>query len=97
VQNTSLQLGGSLGLAIFVTIGLRHTAGKLSAHVPALHAATDGYSLALKLSAAAMFIGAILVVTLFEQVEFIPPEELALEAAEAIAGAQDRATAPSAA
>jgi EmrB/QacA subfamily drug resistance transporter len=86
VQNTSLQLGGSLGLAIFVTVGLRHTASQLSAHVPALHAATDGYSLALKLSAAAMFVGAILVVALFEQVKFIPPEELALEAAEAAAG-----------
>src|ERR1700753_2428171 len=34
VQNTSLQLGGSLGLAIFVTVGLRHTANQLSAHVP---------------------------------------------------------------
>ena len=86
VQNTSLQLGGSLGLAIFVTIGLRHTASQTQRSRPALHAATDGYSLALKLSAAAMFVGAILVVALFEHVKFIPPEELALEAAEAAAG-----------
>jgi EmrB/QacA subfamily drug resistance transporter len=86
VQNAALQLGGSLGLAVLVTIGLRHTASKLSAHVPALTAATDGYSLALKLSAAAMFIGALLAVALFERVRFVPPEELALEAAQAAAG-----------
>lgn len=66
-----------------MTIGLRHTASQLSAHVPVLTAATDGYSLALKLSAAAMFIGAILVVVLFERVRFVSPEELAIRAAEA--------------
>jgi EmrB/QacA subfamily drug resistance transporter len=86
VQNAALQLGGSLGLAVLVTIGLRHTASKLGAHVPALTAATDGYSLALKLSAAAMFIGALLAAALFERVKFVPPEELALEAAQAAAG-----------
>ena len=83
VQNTSLQFGGSLGLAILVTIGLRHTTSRLADHVPALVAATDGYSLALKLSAAAMWVGAILTIALFETVSFVPPDKLALEAAEA--------------
>jgi EmrB/QacA subfamily drug resistance transporter len=86
VQNAALQLGGSLGLAVLVTIGLRHTAGQLAEHVPGLAAATDGYSLALKLSAGAMAVGAILAVALFERVGFVRPEELALEAAQAAAG-----------
>jgi EmrB/QacA subfamily drug resistance transporter len=86
VQNTSLQLGGSLGLAVLVTVGLRHTASQIGDHVGALAAATDGYSLILKLSAASMFVGAILVVALFETVKFVPPDELALEAAQAAAG-----------
>jgi EmrB/QacA subfamily drug resistance transporter len=86
VQNAALQLGGSLGLAVLVTIGLRHTASQLSDQVPALTAATNGYSLALVLSAGAMFVGAILAAALFERVRFVPPEELALEAAEAAAG-----------
>jgi EmrB/QacA subfamily drug resistance transporter len=94
VQNAALQLGGSLGLAVLVTIGLRHTATKLAAHVPVLVAATDGYALALKLSAAAMFAGAILGAVLFERVKFVRPEELALEAAEA-GVAEQNAAAPS--
>ena len=69
-----------------MTIGLRHTASKLANTCPSCIAATDGYALALKLSAAAMFVGAILGAVLFEHVKFVPPEELALEAAEAAAG-----------
>jgi EmrB/QacA subfamily drug resistance transporter len=85
VQNAALQLGGSLGLAVLVTLGLRHTSSQLHDGVSSLAAATDGYSLVLKLSAAATFFGALLAVALFEKVKFVPPEELALEAAEALA------------
>jgi hypothetical protein len=42
-----------------------------------------------------MFVGAILVVALFEQVTFIAPDELALEAAEAAAGAPTMSAAQS--
>ena len=87
VQATSLQIGGSLGLAILVTIALRDTAGKIAHHVTPLIASTDGYSLAVKISAAIMFLGAITVAALFENVEFIPPDQIALDAAEASAGA----------
>jgi hypothetical protein len=86
VQNTSVQFGGSLGLAVLVTVGLRHTASKLVDHIAPLVASTDGYSLAVTVAAATMFAGAILVATVFERVEFVPPDQLAVEAAESAAG-----------
>jgi EmrB/QacA subfamily drug resistance transporter len=86
VQNTSVQLGGSIGLAVLVTVGLRHTASRLADNVAPLVASTDGYSLAVKISAACMFSGALLVAALFERVEFVPPDQMAIEAAEAAAG-----------
>jgi MFS family permease len=87
VQNTSQQLGGSLGLAVLVSIALRHTDSRLSHGAAASVAATDGYVWALRLGAAAMVVGAIVVATLFENVAFIPPDQAALDAAEAATGA----------
>ncbi|MEZ0093643.1 DHA2 family efflux MFS transporter permease subunit [Streptacidiphilus sp. EB129] len=86
MSNTSQQLGGSLGLAILVTIALRHTTSRISDGVSPPVAATDGYVWALRLAAAAMIVGAIVVATLFEKVAFTPPDKQALEAAEASAG-----------
>jgi hypothetical protein len=86
VQNTAQQLGGSLGLAVLVTIALRHASSQLATGVSAVDAATHGYSLAIKLAAAVMVAGAIAVAITFEKVEFVPPAAMALEAAEAAAG-----------
>jgi hypothetical protein len=86
VQNTAQQLGGSLGLAIIVAFALRHTASRIGDGASPLVASVDGYSLALKISAAVMVAAAISVALLFERVNFVPPEQLALEAAEADAG-----------
>lgn len=86
VQNTSQQLGGSIGLAVLVSIALSHEASKLAHGVGASMAAVDGYSLAIKLGAAVMAAGAVVVVTAFERVNFIAPDKLAVEAAEADAG-----------
>ena len=86
VQNTSQQLGGSLGLAVLVAIAIRHTMSQAAQGVAAATAATDGYALSLRLGAAAMIAGAVLVAATFEKVAFIPPDKAALEAAEASAG-----------
>ncbi len=86
VQNTSQQLGGSLGLAIIVALALRHTASRVADGATPLVASVDGYSLALKISAGVMLAAAISVALLFERVSFVPPDKLALEAAEADAG-----------
>jgi EmrB/QacA subfamily drug resistance transporter len=83
VQSTSQQLGGSLGLAVLVSIGLRHIAHQVANGTSQALAATHGYSLTLKLGAAVMAAGAVVVAVAFERVAFIPPEKAALEAAEA--------------
>jgi EmrB/QacA subfamily drug resistance transporter len=86
VQNTAQQLGGSLGLAVIVALALRHTDSRIANGTSPLVASIDGYSLALKISAAVMLAAALSVALLFERVNFVPPDKLALEAAEADAG-----------
>jgi len=91
VQTTSQQLGGSLGLAVLVTIALRHATVQAGHGVVAAAAATDGYALALRLAAAVMVAGAILVAAAFEKVGFMAPDQQPLDAAEASAGQDDEA------
>jgi EmrB/QacA subfamily drug resistance transporter len=86
VQQTSLQLGGSIGLAVLVTVALRHAASRVAEGIVPAVASTDGYALAIRIGSGVMLAGAVLVLTLFRDVQFIPPEELALEAAESAAG-----------
>jgi EmrB/QacA subfamily drug resistance transporter len=86
VQNTSLQIGGSIGLAVLLTVALHRTTSKLHEGIAPAKAALDGYSFTLKLSAAVLIVGAVMVALLFEKVAFIPPEQAALAAAEAEAG-----------
>jgi EmrB/QacA subfamily drug resistance transporter len=96
VQNTSQQLGGSIGLAVLVTIAIRHAMSEAANGVAAAAAATDGYALAVRLGAAAMLAGAVLVAVAFEKVNFIAPDKAALEAAEAAAGQTAEAAAQAA-
>jgi predicted MFS family arabinose efflux permease len=64
VQNTVVQIGGSLGLAVLVTVALRRTASSLAAgNAPAL-AATQGYALAFRAAAFAMFAAALVALAL---------------------------------
>ena len=60
VQNTVVQIGGSLGLAVLVTLALRRTASALADGLSPALAATHGYALAFRGAAFAMF-GAALV------------------------------------
>ena len=63
VQATMQQIGGALGLAVLVTLALRHagaTAGP--------DALTDGYAFAFRIGATLMVIGGVLVAVLFERV-----------------------------
>lgn len=91
VQNTSQQLGGSLGLAVLVTIALRYALAQSGHGVATLVAAADGYALALRLAAAAMVAGAILVAVLFEKVGSMAPDQQPLDAANSSAGQEDQA------
>jgi predicted MFS family arabinose efflux permease len=60
VQNTVMQVGGSLGLAVLVTVAVRHAGSALAAgRAPAL-AATRGYALAFQIAAGALLAAAAL-------------------------------------
>jgi len=60
VQNTVMQVGGSLGLAVLVTVAVRHAGSALAAgSAPAL-AATRGYALAFQIAAGALLAAAAL-------------------------------------
>ena len=58
VQNTVVQIGGSLGLAVLVTLALRRAASSVVAGTSAAVAATQGYALAFRGAAFAMFAAA---------------------------------------
>jgi hypothetical protein len=72
---------------VLVTVALRHASSKVAEGVAPTVASTEGYALAVRIGAGVMLVGAILVAALFQRVKFVPPEELALEAAESAAGA----------
>jgi EmrB/QacA subfamily drug resistance transporter len=59
VQNTVVQIGGSLGLAVLVTLAVRRTASSVAAGTGAAVAATQGYALAFRVAAFAMFAAAL--------------------------------------
>lgn len=83
VENTFLQLGGSLGLSVLLTLALRHTASEAGHGVSAAIAATDGYQLALRVAVGLGILSALLVAAALERVTFVPPDRLAVAVAEA--------------
>jgi EmrB/QacA subfamily drug resistance transporter len=55
VQNTVLQIGGSIGLAVLVTVAVRRAASSVAVGTAQAVAATQGYALAFRVAALAMF------------------------------------------
>jgi MFS family permease len=69
VQSTMQQIGSALGLAVLVTLALRHTSDEVRHGVPGDLAVTDGYALAFRVGAALMILGGALILVLFERVD----------------------------
>jgi EmrB/QacA subfamily drug resistance transporter len=89
VQNTVMQIGGSLGLAVLVTVAVRTTAHSVAAGSAAAVAATHGYGIAFRVAAGALVAAALLAVALVpgrretseeinldEQIDIEPVQEL---------------------
>jgi len=82
VENTFLQIGGGLGLAVIVSLGLRHSTAGIAHGASIAVANTDGYALALRIAAACLVAAALTVTVLFERVPYVAPDEVALTVTE---------------
>jgi MFS family permease len=77
VQSAVQQIGGALGLATFVTIGLRHSAGQIKHGTDAAHALVNGYVLSYRIGIVLLAVGGLLVLLLLEHVVAEPRAALA--------------------
>lgn len=76
VQTSMQQIGGAIGLAFLVTFALRSTADHIADGVDPGAAAADGYWLALRIGAAMLIVGGVLILLLFERVSGRPRNQL---------------------
>jgi EmrB/QacA subfamily drug resistance transporter len=81
VQTTMQQVGAALGLAVLVTLALRHAEAQHG--VPAAAALTSGYVLAFRVGAGLMALSGVLILLLFERVDPAPRDPVA-ETVEAV-------------
>lgn len=77
VQNAGQQIGAALGLATLVPLALRSATHHIHDGANPATAATDGYSLALRVGGAALVVAALLVLALLEKVDAKPRTALA--------------------
>jgi hypothetical protein len=68
VQNTMQQIGAALGLAVLVTLALRHAGDEIASGVAPDPAVTSGYAMAFRIGGALMVLGGVLIAALFERV-----------------------------
>jgi len=69
VLNVMLQIGGAIGLAGAATIALRYAAGQVESGVPQQVATTEGYSVALRVAAVILVLGAVAVLAFLENIK----------------------------
>lgn len=67
VQNAVQQVGGAIGLAVLVTLALRHAATATAHGIAAAAAATDGYVVAFRIGAVILAMGAVVVLVFMER------------------------------
>lgn len=73
MQTTAQQVGSALGLALLVTLALRHAEGMIRGGELENAALTQGYVLAFQISAGVLVVGAVLVLLLMERVPVAGP------------------------
>lgn len=73
VQNAVQGVGGAIGLAILATVALRHAEAAARHGASAAAASTSGTVLALRIGAAVMLVGAVVVLAAFEKLEVAEP------------------------
>jgi EmrB/QacA subfamily drug resistance transporter len=78
VQSAMQQIGGAIGLACLVTIGLRHAADQIHGGVFPAVALTHGYVLAFRIGVCLLVIGGVLVLWLLEHVTVQQQDPLAV-------------------
>jgi MFS family permease len=76
--NTTVQVGGAVGLAVLATLSTEHTAGRLADGERAASALTAGYQLAFTVAAVLLVVAVVVAATVLQ-----PPEK---ERQEAVAG-----------
>ena len=79
VQNAVQQVGGAIGLAVLATIALRHATSAVRHGVASGVASANGTVIALRVGAAVLVVGAVLVATLFERVRVVDPATIGME------------------
>jgi EmrB/QacA subfamily drug resistance transporter len=80
VQATVQQVGGALGLSLFVTIASRRATSLIHQGTPAAVATTHGYVLAYRVAAALMVVGGLLVLALMDDDVLSTPRQPEVEA-----------------